>query len=129
MIVVSAILRKERPCFIVHLRFWCWRVLSRRSNNCGSALEKMAARIRTFCCGEVNPECTHFFNILVEFYYRTLILRSQMRLSREIKGTVYDVYMKQLDGHFAPQVNSAHERHLFRDLDFPTKLTDFTKMM
>ena len=70
-----------------------------------------------------------FFDILVEFYYRTLILRSQMRLSREIKGTVYDVYMKQLDGHFAPQVNSAHERHLFRDLDFPTKLTDFTKMV
>ena len=27
---------------------------------------------------------------------------------------VYDVTMKQLDGHFAPQVNSAYERHLFR---------------
>ena len=28
--------------------------------------------------------------------------------------TVYDVAIKQLDGHFTPQVNSAYERHLFR---------------
>ena len=28
--------------------------------------------------------------------------------------TVYDVTLKQLHGHFAPQVNSAYERHLFR---------------
>ena len=58
----------------------------------------------------------HFFYIVVERNYGTFTLRLQMCPTREKIRlfTVYDVTMKQLDGHFAPQVNSAYERHLFR---------------
>ena len=130
MIAVSAILRKEQTASLFNVVSGVGESCHGDQTTVGMRWKKWRRAFELFVVGLPNAQQKkalplHCGGIQLQDIYFTFTDAPEPGENE----TVYDVSMKQFDGHFAPQVNSAYERHLFRDFDFPTKLIDFTKMV